>query len=137
MYDKNGRQITEWRALIRFAFRPRKDSRFIGLAASVANQVKPVIAVDARYGLRSPWRGVGEYVYQVVTQRIIPAITNCPCMHSPKRLTVPLRRRCQVPSVFDGKHWGISERYCKIPCRWWWSRPLRQEIDPDRFLKYG
>ncbi len=29
--------------------------------------MKPVIAVDARYGLRSPRRGVGEYVYQVVT----------------------------------------------------------------------
>ena len=29
--------------------------------------MKPEIAVDARYGLRSPRRGVGEYVYQVLT----------------------------------------------------------------------
>lgn len=28
--------------------------------------MRPVIAVDARYGLRSPRRGVGEYVYQVM-----------------------------------------------------------------------
>ncbi len=28
--------------------------------------MRPVIAVDARYGLRNPRRGVGEYVYQVV-----------------------------------------------------------------------
>lgn len=28
--------------------------------------MRPVIAVDARYGLRNPRRGVGEYVYQVM-----------------------------------------------------------------------
>lgn len=30
--------------------------------------MKPKIAVDARYGLRSPRRGVGEYVHQVLVQ---------------------------------------------------------------------
>lgn len=29
---------------------------------------KPVIAIDGRYGLRSPRRGVGEYVYRLVTE---------------------------------------------------------------------
>lgn len=29
---------------------------------------KPLIAIDGRYGLRSPRRGVGEYVYRMVTE---------------------------------------------------------------------